>query len=89
MKTYVVNTKEMLAEHKRIVPKLRRAGLTEEANRQGKELKEIQKKVLKRSIKKHVGKGGPIPTSFGQAAAPIDLLKTTGEPPTAKSSSNT
>lgn len=49
----------------------------------------VKKKVLKRSIKKHVGKGGPIPTSFTQAAAPIDLLKTRGEPPTAKSSSNT
>ena len=49
----------------------------------------VKKKVLKRSIKRHVGKGGPIPTPFIQAATPIDLLKTRGEPPTAKSTSNT
>ena len=49
----------------------------------------VKKKVLKRSIKRHVGKGGPIPTPFVQAAMPIDLLKVKGEPPTAKSTSNT
>ena len=88
MKTYTVNTKEMLAEHKHIVPLLRRAGLTKEASDQSKELKEIKKKVLKRSMKKHVGKGGPVPTSFGRMATPIDLLKTQGEPPTVRSPLN-
>ena len=50
MKTYTVNTKEMLSEHKRIVPKLRHVGLTEEANEQSKELKEIKKKLLKKAV---------------------------------------
>ena len=51
MKTYLVNTKEMLAEHKRIIPKLRKVGMTVEANRQAKELVEIKKKALKKLIK--------------------------------------
>ena len=88
MKTYTVSTKDMLSEHKRIIPELRRVGLTKEANDQSNELKEIKKKVLKRSISKQVGKGGPIPTSYKQAASPIDLLKTKGEPPTVKSNIN-
>jgi hypothetical protein len=50
MKTYLVNTKEMLAEHKRIIPELRRVGLTKEANDQSKELKEIKKKSLKKIV---------------------------------------
>ena len=60
MKTYTVNTKEMLSEHKRIIPELRKAGLKKEANDQNKELKEIKKKVLKKAVKKCTGKGGPI-----------------------------
>lgn len=40
----------------------------------------------KRSIiKKCMGKGGPIPTSFQQASSPINLLKVKGTPPTASS----
>lgn len=40
----------MLAEHKRIIPELRKAGLSGEASKQSKELKEIKKKVLKKVI---------------------------------------
>lgn len=41
--------------------------------------------IIKKAIKKHTGKGGPDPvTQFGQAAAPINLLKS-GQPPTASS----
>lgn len=37
----------------------------------------------KRSIlKKVLGKGGPIPSTYGQAASPIDLLKVSAIPPT-------
>ena len=42
----------MITEHERVVPELRKAGLTEEADRQGKELKEIKKKFLKKAINK-------------------------------------
>jgi hypothetical protein len=41
---YMVNTNEMLKEHKRIVPELKKAGLKKEAKDQEKELKEIEKK---------------------------------------------
>ena len=37
-----VPKEEMLSEHKRIVPELRRAGLTKEANTQAKELAELK-----------------------------------------------
>lgn len=43
-KTYKVSKKEMLEEHKRIVPELIKAGLKKEAKRQSKELKSIKKK---------------------------------------------
>ena len=43
-KTYKVTKKEMVKEHKRIIPELRKAGLKKEANRQAKELKSIKKK---------------------------------------------
>lgn len=74
----------MLNEHKRIVPKLRKAGMAEEANEQGRELISIKKKLLKKSVKKHTGKGGMIPTPFSQASTPIDLLKSS-MPPTVRS----
>jgi hypothetical protein len=35
--------KELLAEHKRIIPELKKHGLTKEANKQTKELKEYKK----------------------------------------------
>lgn len=79
----MVSTKEMLSEHKRIIPELKKAGLEKEAKDQSKELKEIKKKVLKKAVKKHTGKGGPIPTPFTQASSPIDLL-TAGSPPTVR-----
>lgn len=44
MKTYKVSKREMMAEHKRIVPELKKAGLKSEALKQAKELKEIKKK---------------------------------------------
>ena len=43
-KKYSVSKKEMVAEHKRIVPELKSHGLKKEAVRQQKELKEIKKK---------------------------------------------
>lgn len=43
-KTYLVQKKEMLKEHKRIIPELKKAGLKEEALKQIKELKVIKKK---------------------------------------------
>ena len=43
-KTYKVTKKEMVKEHKRIIPELRKAGLKKEASRQAKELKSIKKK---------------------------------------------
>lgn len=39
-----VSKKEMIREHKRIIPALKKAGLKKEANRQSKELKSIKKK---------------------------------------------
>ena len=39
-------------------------------------------KTKKTILKKALGKGGPIPTSYGQASAPIDLLKVSSIPPT-------
>lgn len=80
MKNYLVNTKDMLAEHKRIIPELKKAGLKKEAADQSRELREIKKKSLKKILR---GKGGPSP--FAQADAPINLLDTRGEPPTAGS----
>lgn len=44
MKTYKVSKKEMVKEHKRIIPELKKAGLKKEAKRQSKELKQIKKK---------------------------------------------
>lgn len=44
MKTYKVSKKEMIAEHKRIIPELKKAGLKKEAGRQAKELSKIKKK---------------------------------------------
>lgn len=44
MKEYKVSKKEMLKEHKRIIPELKKAGLKEEALKQAKELKQIKKK---------------------------------------------
>jgi len=50
MKTFRVNTNEMIGEHKRIIPQLRSAGLKKEASEQAKELVEIKKKKLKTII---------------------------------------
>lgn len=44
MKTYKVNKKEMMSEHKRIIPELKKVGLKIEALKQSKELKSIKKK---------------------------------------------
>lgn len=44
MKTIKVSKKEMLEEHKRIIPELKKAGLKKEAKKQAKELKELKKK---------------------------------------------
>lgn len=44
MKTYKVSKAEMLKEHKRIIPELKRAGLSKEAKRQSRELTSIKKK---------------------------------------------
>jgi hypothetical protein len=41
---YMVSKKEMIKEHKRIIPKLEKAGEEEEEEKQEKELKEIKKK---------------------------------------------
>jgi len=39
--------------------------------------------IIKKTIKKHTGKGGPsVDSSFEEASSPINLLKS-GEPPTA------
>jgi hypothetical protein len=35
--------KELLSEHKRIIPELKKAGLKQEAKKQGRELQEYQK----------------------------------------------
>ena len=43
-KEYKVSKKEMIAEHKRIVPELKQAGLKKEATKQAKELRSIKKK---------------------------------------------
>ena len=39
-----VSKKEILKEHKRIIPELKHAGLREEALKQAKEVKELRKK---------------------------------------------
>lgn len=39
-----VSKREMIEEHKRIVPKLKRAGLKGEAEKQSKELKRLRKR---------------------------------------------
>lgn len=44
MKKYKVSKKEMISEHKRIIPQLKKAGLKKEADRQAKELKQIKRK---------------------------------------------
>lgn len=46
--------------------------------------KKVKMAVIKKAIKKHTGKGGPSTTPFTEAASPINLLRTRGEPPTAK-----
>ncbi len=43
-KTYKVSKKEMVSEHKRIIPELKKAGLKKEACKQTKELQSIKKK---------------------------------------------
>lgn len=43
-KTIKVSKEEILEEHKRIVPELRKAGLKKEANRQAEELKELKRR---------------------------------------------
>ena len=43
-KTYKVSKSEMVKEHSRIIPELKKAGLKKEACKQTKELKEIKKK---------------------------------------------
>lgn len=40
--------------------------------------------IIKKAIKKHSGKGGPIQNPFKEVASPINLLKHSGEPPTSK-----
>ena len=52
-KTYKVSTKEMINEHKRLIPELKKAGLTKEVRVQSKELQAIEKKTgsLKRKFK--------------------------------------
>ena len=55
----------------------------EEANSEPEELNEGKKKVLKKTMKKYKGKGGPMNTSsYGQASNPINLLKAGPTPPT-------
>jgi hypothetical protein len=49
----------------------------------------IKKKVLKRTLKKHTGKGGLEVSSYQQAEAPINLLRFKGSPPIAKKLANT
>ena len=44
MKKYKVSKKEMIKEHKRIIPELKKAGLRKEAAKQLKELRGIKKK---------------------------------------------
>jgi len=44
MKTFKVNKQEMIQEHKRIIPKLEKAGLVKEVAKQKKELAEYKKK---------------------------------------------
>ena len=48
----------------------------------------VKKKSLKKILKKHTGKGGPIPTPFAQASSPIDLLKSSSVPPTVRAIPN-
>lgn len=43
-KTYKVKKKDMLKEHKRLIPELKKAGLKKEAAKQLKELRKIKKK---------------------------------------------
>jgi hypothetical protein len=44
MKNIKLNKEELVKEHKRIVPELRKHGLKREALRQAKELKELKRK---------------------------------------------
>jgi hemerythrin len=44
MKNYKVNKKEMVKEHKKLIPMLKKAGYKGEAKKQSKELKQIKKK---------------------------------------------
>lgn len=39
-------------------------------------------RTKKEILKKYTGKGGKIQTPYDEASSPINLLKTTGEPPT-------
>ena len=41
-------------------------------------------RTKKQILKKYTGKGGMKASPYKQVASPIDLLKTTGEPPTAE-----
>ena len=43
-KTFKVSKEEMLKEHKRIIPELKKARLNKEANKQLRELNQIKKK---------------------------------------------
>lgn len=45
---------------------------------------DLKKKIVKKLVKKHTGKGGLTTSPYKQVDAPIDLLKTKGEPPTAE-----
>ena len=47
-------------------------------------LTDKKKNIVKKAVKKHTGKGGTIQNPYKQAAVPINLLKTQGEPPTAQ-----
>lgn len=42
----------------------------------------VKKVALHKIIRKHMGKGGPIPSAYSQAASPINLLKSSPIPPT-------
>jgi len=44
--------------------------------------KNTKKSIIKKLIKKHTGKGGPIADPYKQASSSINLLKARGEPPT-------
>jgi hypothetical protein len=44
-----------------------------------------KKNIIKKAVRKHTGKGGPLlQSSFKEASSPINLLKLKGSPPTTK-----